>query len=441
MSDTRRSLKGGAGNGQWAGWLLAAMVALASCGNGSGQAGSSGADGGGPATSAATSTSSSGSGSGGGNAITGSGGGAGGASSSSGAASSGGTSSDDGATSGASSGSDGSSDTGSSCPPCGPCVGTSKNPLRALVSSTVDPQYIVLDTTSVYFISRGNFTNDGAVVKVPLAGGTPAILATNQQQPVGLAVDSTRIYWGTQVDSAVHSAALDGSHASVLASQSGWFPLEIAIDAAYVYWSWTGPSSGQASIMRVPKGGGTPTILEPNLFSDAIAVDASSIYWLNAPSSVSSTWANTLTKAPSSGGSPTMLASVDLYSASSGSSSYLDVLVLYGSDLYFPDRSLGLMRLAGGAGNATVVSAGTPITFAVDATNVYGLFDCSIFIGGASGGGFSVANSWLAVVPRTGGSWTTLVANIGALSGEPSIAVDASNVYWTDNASIVSIAK
>jgi hypothetical protein len=86
-----------------------------------------------------------------------------------------------------------------------------------------------------------------------------------------------------------------------------------------------------------------------------------------------------------------------------------DQMVVDGSDVYFADNN-GLHRYDVSSGTATLLVSEAPSGFAVDATNVYGVFLCEPVNQG-------VANSWLAVLPKTGGSWTTLAVQVGASAG------------------------
>jgi hypothetical protein len=70
---------------------------------------------------------------------------------------------------------------------------------------------------------------------------------------------------------------IGGGTPTILASGQN-NPHGIAIDAANIYWT----TNYTGTVMKVPIGGGTPTTLASGQNSPArIAVDATSVYWTN----------------------------------------------------------------------------------------------------------------------------------------------------------------
>ena len=101
---------------------------------------------------------------------------------------------------------------------------------------------IAVDATSVYWTNRDA---QGTVMKVSINGGTPMVLASGQNNPGRIAVDASGVYWTT--NGAVMRVPLAGGTATTLALAQG--PEGLALDASSVYWS----NSISGTVMRMLK--------------------------------------------------------------------------------------------------------------------------------------------------------------------------------------------
>jgi hypothetical protein len=89
----------------------------------------------------------------------------------------------------------------------------------------------VMDKESIYWT---NFES-GKVLKAPLAGGTPQVLASGQQGPCGIAVDQKYVYWTDNQSGTVMKVPIQGGSAAVVASEQE-HPAAIGVDKDAVYW-------------------------------------------------------------------------------------------------------------------------------------------------------------------------------------------------------------
>jgi hypothetical protein len=145
---------------------------------------------------------------------------------------------------------------------------------------------IVADGANVYWITGSD--GSGGMVKMwdPMTK-IPRPVASGQPFPFGLAVDKTHIYWSIGGSDPTAGKGIRRAIIPVMAEQpsvnividSGQ-PTGIAVDEESVYWVEKSPPS----IMRAPKAGGSSGVTlatAAGQLGDAIAVDATHVYWID----------------------------------------------------------------------------------------------------------------------------------------------------------------
>lgn len=285
----------------------------------------------------------------------------------------------------------------------------SKGSVTTLSSGQEQPRELVLDARNAYVADWGTTENafaDGAIVQIPLCGGTPVVLATAQAWPDAIAVDATHVYWanaGAEDSSSggvIRKVPIGGGAIVTLAAELD-SPSGIAVDATSVYWMTA------TDILSTSIEGGPVVTLATGQTPVSIALDSSSVYWANGaiPSS--------LMKVSTSGGVVTTLTSAPMFGLAAD---VIGSIAVSGGYVYWAtgDEFVMALSLSDGSISTLATNQAAATGLVVDATD--------LFWGTGSG-----PNGAIMRLPLTGGTPTT-VARQGAIS----IGLNASLIGWTD---------
>jgi hypothetical protein len=273
-----------------------------------------------------------------------------------------------------------------------------------------DASCLTIDTTNIYFTNATLTT--GQVGTLPKSGGTPKIVAMNQDRPTSIAVDATAVYWAN-VGPAGEILALPLGTPMPTPLINGEVGLaSISLDATTIYYTAVGgggPTGG--SLKTVLKTGAVSQVLASSLNAPReLAVDTANVYWTSQVAgavyrlSLTSVGAPTALVSGLSGTRGIALDTTRVYWANSGSGT-----AGAGSIMFLGKVGTSAMP------NTVVSNLTSPWLIALDATDVF----------------WSEQRSMgdIAKAPQAANVGKTVV--VPNQTTPTCIAVDANSVYWT----------
>jgi hypothetical protein len=139
---------------------------------------------------------------------------------------------------------------------------------------------VALDSSNVYWTFTASMPA-GLVLSQPLGGGAVATMATGQDSPFDIAVNSSALFWANESSTeGFATVSFDGGVPQVVGPTHNLSAGSIAVDDSSVYWS------DEVSICKQALSGGAPVTLATGFRPNQIAIDAARVYWTDIISGV-----------------------------------------------------------------------------------------------------------------------------------------------------------
>lgn len=148
--------------------------------------------------------------------------------------------------------------------------------VEILADEQAYPARIALNTSHVYWTNESSFEkSEGELSRQALSGGQVEVLAPGGVA-MGLALDATFAYWTTVDLGEIRKLPLAGGSPLLVAADQA-APVDLAVDASYLYWS----SHGSRTVSKVGVAGGAPILVSKEIDSPSrLALDEKCIYFI-----------------------------------------------------------------------------------------------------------------------------------------------------------------
>jgi hypothetical protein len=134
---------------------------------------------------------------------------------------------------------------------------------------------LAVSGSHMYWTEKGASADAGVIIEAGLDGSDPQTLVTGQDNPYGVVVYGSHIYWADESAGTIMEAGLDGSNAQALITGLSDV-YNVAVNHGHIY--WVDPSAGALNEANLD-GTGVTTVITDQSIQGWLAVDGSHIYW------------------------------------------------------------------------------------------------------------------------------------------------------------------
>jgi hypothetical protein len=277
-----------------------------------------------------------------------------------------------------------------------------------LASGQLNPGMLEVVGAYVYWTNRGDSTGQGgAVMKLPVAGGSAIPVASSQNKAFGLALNASNVYWSSaSAGGTIQSLPLSGGSAAAVVGAAN-SPVIAVNSTSLFFHDCPTENTWCAAVRRMPLSGGASQSIGTGTIQGFLALNSAYLYWATP---------TTLYRVPLNGGTSTAIVS---------GQSNINGIAADESNLFFTNLTNGgniqKANLDGTGAVELATGPGAPNSLTADATTVYW----------TENGIGNTTPSVLSMVPRAGGASKTLYsisrASVG-MCGVPK--TDDKAIYW-----------
>ena len=145
-----------------------------------------------------------------------------------------------------------------------------------MLAASSYPTFLTLDETNVYWMDESDIT----VRSCAIAGCAAATIVAKGDMSLvhGLVVDATNAYWS--LDHVIQTCPLAGCAApTALVTESQTYTFALAIDSHDLYWTTAAPGAVLERSLADVDAGATTLVSMPSANSQALVVDDTNVYW------------------------------------------------------------------------------------------------------------------------------------------------------------------